>query len=241
MESKPHSWRCLDLPATEYREALSLQHGVAAAKHRHPHMPDLVLLLEHPPVFTLGRRGGMENLTVDRRVLEAEGISVVQAERGGNITYHGPGQLVAYPIVDLKRSGLKVVEYVHALETVMISIAGDFGVTASRNRLNRGIWVEGKKIGSIGITVRRGICFHGFALNVDLSLTPFEWIHPCGLAGVRVTSMTKEGVTEVGMRRVRRSARSHLGKVFGVEMIDTEMDELLQLPAFSSLPRPSTA
>jgi len=239
--SDPDSWLCVDVPLTDYREALALQHGLVAAKNRHRALQDIVLLLEHSPVFTLGRRGGLNNLTVDRPFLDKSGISIVQTERGGDITYHGPGQLIAYPIIDLKRSGLKVVEYVTALETVMIDIAREFGIIATRNPLNRGIWIEGQKLGSIGITVRKGICFHGFALNVDLSLKPFGWINPCGLSGVGVTSLAAVGARAVTMQKVRQSARFHLAAVFGVEMIGTGMEDLLKMPAFSSLPRLSNA
>jgi len=239
--NKIENWFCVDLPVTDYRDALELQHTVVAAKIQHPMTWDVVLILEHQPVFTLGRRGGLENLTVDRRFLEKSGISVVQTERGGNITYHGPGQLVVYPIVDLKRAGLKVVDYVTALESVMMGIAGDFGITASRNTLNRGIWVEGDKLGSIGITVRRGISFHGFALNVNLSLTHFDWINPCGLSEVRATSMAALEASGIRMSNVRKSVQTHLAAVLGGGVIETGREELLQMSAFSSLRRPSNA
>ena len=144
----------------------------------------VVLLLEHPPVFTLGQRGGMENLKVTQAFLERSGISVIQAERGGSITYHGPGQLVVYPVIDLKQAGVSVAGYVEALEEVMIRTAGDWNISAGRNPAGRGVWVGTAKLGSIGIRVRRTVAFHGLALNVSVSLTPFDWINPCGLEGV---------------------------------------------------------
>jgi lipoate-protein ligase B len=138
---------------------------------------DILLLLEHPPVFTLGKRGGRENLLVSEDVLVQSGIPIVQIERGGNITFHGPGQLVVYPIVHLPSFGLGVVDMVERLEELMIRTCAAWDVSAGRNALNRGAWVGLKKIGSIGIAVRRGVSFHGLALNVNLDLKPF-----CGSA-----------------------------------------------------------
>jgi lipoate-protein ligase B len=190
---------------------------------------DILLLLEHPPVFTLGRRGGKENLTVSEAFLEERDIPLVQIERGGNITYHGPGQLVAYPIVALSRMKLAVTDFVHKLESVMIRIAADFGVPAARDARNRGVWVGDTKLGSIGIHIRHGVAFHGLALNVAPDLTPFSWINPCGLAGVGITSLLREAGPSVTMGKARVSARKHFSAVFGVrlEMIDPEGLEAL--------------
>jgi len=181
------------------------------------------------PVFTLGRRGGLENLTVSEKFLEISNIPVVQVERGGNITYHGPGQLVGYPIIDLRDAGLRVVDYVTGLEDVMMRIAADWGISAERRDLNRGVWVGDEKLGSIGITVRRGVCFHGFALNVDVSLEPFGWINPCGLKGIGVASMAGLLAGPVPLGDVRRAARRHIAAVFQIELVSVGLDTLKRM------------
>lgn len=206
----------LELPVTDYRKAWRLQTAIVESKNRRRLAADVILFLEHPPVYTLGRRGGIENLVVSRELLEKHHIDVVQVERGGNITYHGPGQLVVYPIMDLNRLRLGVADLVTGLEELMIRTASDFGVRAERNPKNRGVWVGPTKLGSIGIAVRKGICFHGLALNVNPWLTPFEWIHPCGLSDTGMTSLSRELGMEIPMAGVRKAARYHLEKIFGI-------------------------
>jgi lipoate-protein ligase B len=180
------------------------------------------LFLEHPPVFTLGKRGGRENLLISDERLQQSGIPVVQVERGGNITYHGPGQLVVYPIVHLPAFGMGVVDMVDRLEEVMIRTCAAWRIQAERNALNRGAWVSMKKIGSIGIAVRRGVSFHGLALNVNLDLKPFGWIQPCGLEGVGVTSIEAEAGSAVDIADVKRIMKAHIEAVFqtGLEVLD---------------------
>jgi len=169
----------LDLPITGYGEARELQSSFVDARKKNIIDTDIFILLEHPPVFTLGRRGGLDNLLATEEFLENFGIPVVHVERGGNITFHGPGQLVVYPIIDLRITGLTVPDYVSSLEEIMIRTAADWGIKAGRNPINRGVWKKNNKLGSVGIAVRRGISFHGFAFNVNLSLEPFTWINPC--------------------------------------------------------------
>ena len=210
----------------EYREAWDLQASLVDARKGKTIDTDTVLLLEHPPVFTLGRRGGLNNLTVSDAFLKQSGIPVVQVERGGDITFHGPGQAVMYPIIDLRAAGLGVVDYVEDLEEVMIRTSADWGIRAERNPINRGIWVGNNKLGSIGIAVRRGISFHGLALNVNLSLDPFSWINPCGLQGVGMTSMERELSDKVTMDQVRRALKRNVEAVFGVELINASLEKL---------------
>ncbi len=225
------TWLCSELPAMDYREAWDLQtHLVAAVKDRII-ATDVVLLLEHPPVFTLGRRGGLNDLTVSLDFLEKAGISIIQVERGGNITFHGPGQLVIYPIIDMHRARLKVADYVKQLEEVMIRTAADWGIRAERNSINRGVWVGNKKLGSIGIAIRHGICFHGAAFNVNLSLKPFDWIHPCGLQDIGMTSMEHELSREISVSQVRKTLKEHLGAVFGVKLVPTSLPQLQSMLA----------
>ena len=204
----------LELPVTPYQEAWRLQLAIVEAKKQGLLDADVILLLEHAPVFTLGRRGGSENLRVSLKVLEQAKVQVVQVERGGDITYHGPGQIVVYPIIDLNRRRWGVVELVSGLEEVMILTAEAFGVAAHRSPKNRGVWVGNQKLGSIGIAVRRGISFHGFAFNVNPSLAHFEWIHPCGLKDIGVTSLKKEIGGDPSMPDVRRVIVQNLEQLF---------------------------
>ena len=219
-------WLCIELPATEYKEAWQLQSNLVAAKYHKTIPKNVVLLLEHPPVFTLGRRGGLNNLRVSENFLKKAVIPVIQVERGGNITFHGPGQLIMYPIIHLQAAKLSVVRYVENLEEVMIRTAADWGITAVRNPLNRGVWVGNNKLGSIGIAIRRGISFHGMALNVNTSLEPFQWITPCGLENTGITSMERELSRNVSMKRVRERVKHHLEVVFDVALIMTRLEKL---------------
>lgn len=210
----------------EYKEAWDLQVRLVSARKDRDIDKDIVLLLEHPPVFTLGRRGGRENLSVSEDFLKREGISVFQVERGGNITFHGPGQLIVYPIIDLNEARLGVTDYVERLEEVMILVAADWGIRSQRNPLNRGVWVANKKLGSIGIAIRKGISFHGAALNVNLSLRPFSWINPCGLQGIGMTSLEQELGQRLSMDQVRLGVKRHMERVFGVELVPKDLQGL---------------
>jgi lipoate-protein ligase B len=219
----------LDLSLLEYRRAWDLQTRLLDARVAGSLEKDLILCLEHPPVFTMGRRGGLENLKVPQTFLETQGIEVIHVERGGDITYHGPGQLILYPIVDLRSSGYKVVDFVQDLEEIMIRILFDWGIRGERNSLNRGVWIGSAKIGSIGIAVRRSVSFHGLALNVNTGLEPFGWVNPCGLTGVMVTSMKKILEKEIPMDEVRRQTRIHTEQILGVRLVPIGLDETLNL------------
>ncbi len=204
----------VDLGKMEYTHAHQFQLDCVQWRLRKKGLPDIFIVTEHPPVFTLGRRGGRDSLTVGEDYVKNRGVSIVQTERGGDITYHGPGQLVVYPIVHLREAKLSVREYVDLLEEVMISCAADFGVTAGRDERNRGIWVDNDKIGSIGIRVRHGVTFHGLALNVSLDFEHFGWIQPCGLTGVGVTSLDREGRGDILFSGVKESIIFRLATLF---------------------------
>jgi lipoyl(octanoyl) transferase len=149
--------------------------------------PDEIWFLEHPPVFTLG-------VSASRTHLLAPGdIPVVQIDRGGQVTYHGPGQLVVYPLIDLRRAALGVREFVSALEGAVIDLAADYAIAASARREAPGVYVEGRKLASVGVRVRRGGSYHGLALNVALDLAPFGRINPCGYAGLQMTQLSELG------------------------------------------------
>ena len=219
-------WLSLDLPIMEYRKAWDLQHRFVAARKDRLIDSDLVLFLEHSPVFTMGRRGGLSNLTVSEDFLKQAEISVIQVERGGDITYHGPGQLVVYPIVDLEEARLGVSDYVTCLEEIMIRAAADWGIPAERNSMNRGVWVGNRKLGSVGLTIRKGVSFHGVAFNINVELKPFEWINPCGLKGISITSIKRECSDEVPMHAVREAVKSHMETVFQVKFQTTRLPTL---------------
>ena len=220
-------WWIIDLGQIDYDEAWNIQTDIVGARNRGELNADTILVLEHPAVFTLGRRGGTENLLVSEKFLEEYGIAVTQVERGGNITYHGPGQLVVYPIIDIEAAKVSVVNFVHALEEVMLQTAAVWGIEAERNSTNHGIWVGNQKLGSIGIALRRGISFHGLALNVNLDLTPFSWIQPCGLQGVQMTSMAKELSGQVSMREVQEVIKEKFQMIFGIKLVHKNRSELI--------------
>jgi len=219
-------WLAIDLPQTDYGHAQSLQEQCVAAKADGRLREDLVFLLEHPAVFTLGRNGGRENLMVSDAFLDEAGVSVMPSERGGNITYHGPGQIVGYPVVDLQRARMGVGDYVSALEDLMLAVAQEWGVVADRDSRNRGIWVSGAKAGSIGLCLRHGMTFHGFALNVNNDLTPFEWVNPCGLAGVRMTSLRQVTGRKIPMDELRQTVWQKVAKIFDVVLLPLAASEL---------------
>jgi lipoate-protein ligase B len=224
-------WYFIDLGTVAYKTVWDFQKTILEAKKKDNSFPDVVLFLEHQPVFTLGRRGDMENLKVSGCVFKESGIEIIRVERGGDITYHGPGQLVGYPVIHLQRNGLKVVEYVEKLEQAMIQTVSRWGIDAGRNALNRGVWVGKRKLGSIGIAVKRGISFHGFALNVDLSLEPYTWINPCGLQNVSMTSMALETTQEISTVRVRKTMREQMASIFKIDwesMTFAELDNTLK-------------
>lgn len=226
----------LDLPRTDYATALDLQHGSVTARKQGRLNRDLVILLEHPPVFTLGRRGGLNNLLVPKNHLKQKGIDIVPIERGGDITYHGPGQLVGYLIIDLKAARLGVADLVGALESAMAGTARHWGVKAEGNEDFRGAWVDNRKLGSIGLTVRRGVTFHGLALNVNTDLNPFGWINPCGIEGCTMTSLEKETGRSVNMEDARRQLVSQFEKVLDLSFHTITLDALRGMIGAESSP-----
>lgn len=181
-----------------FPEALALQEEIVARKAADPSAPDELLLLEHEPVYTIGRTPDQTSL----RDASALPHPVVQTNRGGQATYHGPGQLVGYPILDLRVRGQDLHRYLRSLEDVLIALVEDYGVQAGRSEGQTGVWIGRKKIASIGVGVRRWISMHGFALNVSGDLAPFTAITPCGIAGVEMTSLSRECGRELSVREV---------------------------------------
>ncbi|MCG6930630.1 MAG: lipoyl(octanoyl) transferase LipB [Desulfofustis sp.] len=209
----------INLGRMEYPHSHRFQTECVAWRLDDESRPDLFLLTEHPPVFTLGSRGGLDSLTVSREHIERQGLAIVQTERGGDITYHGPGQLVVYPVIHLRLARLSVTAYVDRLEEAMIGCCRDFGISSGRDRRNRGVWVGDNKIGSIGIRVRHGVTFHGLALNVDPSFQHFGWIRPCGLSRVGVTSICREAGRIIDGAAVRERMIYHLEQIFGRTLV----------------------
>ena len=169
---------------------------------------DELWVVEHPPVFTQGLAGKPEHLLI------RDDIPVVQIDRGGQITYHGPGQLVAYGIVDLRGWDCSVVDFVAGLEETAVSVLADWGIVGGRSEMGRGVWVEGRKIASIGLNVRGGVTMHGIALNVDPNMEHFQYITPCGLDDVVMTSLSYEAHKPVPMPQVIESFTYHFRRVF---------------------------
>jgi lipoyl(octanoyl) transferase len=215
--------RCGQVP---YDEARSAQKRIEAARLA-GEVPDVLLLLEHPPVYTKGRRTEPGELGMGEDWYRLQGIEVCETDRGGRVTYHGPGQLVGYPIVSLKPYGDNVREYVRRLERLMIESLARFRVESETIDDLTGVWVggrppEGRKIGSIGVHLNRGVTTHGFAVNVNNDLQPFEWIIPCGIEGVRMTSLTRELGAEQDMNTYMDVVTELFGRIFEREMVASE-------------------
>ena len=178
-------------------------------------LPNLLLLLEHPHVYTLGRRGGAEDVLATPEELAQLGVEVRHVDRGGEVTYHGPGQLVGYPIVSLRSWGGGPLRYVRALEEVLISTLADFGISSESGERPTGVWVGDSKIGAIGVKVSRGVTTHGFALNVDPDLSYFDHIVPCGMPGAQVASMSSLTSEAVSVEQVAPVLAEHFAVAFG--------------------------
>jgi lipoyl(octanoyl) transferase len=225
-----------------YEEAREAQKRIEVARLAGD-VPDVLLLLEHPPVYTKGRRAEPGEMAMGEDWYRLQGIEVCETDRGGRVTYHGPGQLVGYPIVSLKPYGDNVHEYVHRLERLIIDSVGEYGVRAGVVDGLTGVWagdpapavgvtaaevaeevVEGRlrKIGSIGVHVNRGVTTHGFAVNVNNDLQPFEWIVPCGIDGVRMTSLTRELGAEQDMNAYIDLVAELFGRIFEREPVAAE-------------------
>jgi lipoate-protein ligase B len=203
------------LGLTPYHQAYGCQMQVLKKIHENDQQDDVCLMLEHPSVFTLGRNGSAENVTVSDNFLQKRGIEIVRIERGGEVTYHGPGQIICYPITNLRRSKLSIVDFVHLLENIMLAVVKRFGIEGSLNPGNHGIWIEDRKLGSIGIAVRHGISYHGFALNVNIDLEPFAWMNPCGLSGISMSSMEQELQQSLNINEVQNIMVEEINQAFG--------------------------
>ena len=214
-----------------FEAAWSLQRALRERRER-DEVPDSLLLVEHPPTYTLGRSASPDHLLAEAdRLKEERGIAVFEIERGGSATYHGPGQLVGYPIVDLRDRGRDVHRFIRQLEQVLIGTLATFGLPAHATKGLTGVWVGERKIASIGIHVRRWITMHGFALNVSPDLSHFQWIQPCGLDSGVITSMAELLDEGPGLERVADEAIRHFAAAYDCDPEEVEVGDLLATTA----------
>ena len=198
-----------------YRDAVELQERLREARQRDL-IPDTLLLLEHPPVYTKGRRAEPSDLPMGEEWYLSQGIDVADSDRGGQVTYHGPGQLVGYPIMSLKPYRDDVHQYIRRMESAIIASLTDVGIVAGPIDGLTGVWThEPRKIASIGVHVSRGVTTHGFAINVNNDLQPFEWIVPCGIENCRMTSVTRELGAQFDMDRFMDVVSREIGVAYG--------------------------
>jgi lipoate-protein ligase B len=201
----------------EYGEAYELQKRLCHDRLKRA-ISDILLLLEHPPTLTIGKSGSMENILVSKEKLANEKIALFSIDRGGDVTFHGPGQLVGYPIIDLSHRGKDIHRYVHDLEEILIRTLKDFSISAARDKSHAGVWVENEEIAAIGLSVRKWVTMHGFALNVQPNLKHFSFINPCGFPDRKATSMAQLLGYEVAMDKVTDSLLAHFSEVFDIAM-----------------------
>ena len=222
-------WVC-HLPAIEYGAATELQERVRAARQEE-RIPDTLLLLEHPPVYTRGRRSDPSELTMGEAWYREQGIDIVDTNRGGRVTYHGPGQLVGYPIMRID----DVIAYLRTMEGAIVAALADAGISA-RARPHEGpdftgVWAGERKIASIGVHVSHGVTTHGFAINVDNDLAPFGWVVPCGLTGVLMTSVLEEtgplgDSDEPLLATLRETMAMRFAEAFGRRAVTVDLDRV---------------
>jgi lipoyl(octanoyl) transferase len=217
-------WVC-DLGTIEYRQADALQDRLRCARQAGA-IPDTLLLLEHPPVYTKGRRADPKELGMGEDWYLMQGIEIAQTDRGGSVTYHGPGQLVGYPIMHIR----DIASFVATMEEAIVAALGDEGIEArgrSREGVRyTGVWVGERKIASIGVHVSRGVTKHGFAVNVDNDLQPFEWVIPCGMPEVRMTSIQAEKRSAGHLPGFRERMTARFAEAFGLRVRPVPANEL---------------
>lgn len=223
-----HSCALVDLGTVPYRPTWELQRRLVEARHEGV-IPDVLLLLEHPHTFTIGRRGDDSEVLASPEHLASLGATVIEVDRGGLATYHGPGQLVGYPILDLRPRDRDARRYLRDLESALINTLQEFGIPAQRVPQKTGVWVDDRKIASIGVRFSRWISSHGFALNVTTDLSYFNHIVPCGMPAVTMTSVAKEAGT-ADMASLRSHVAHHLAQVFALQYLDDyppDLDDIL--------------
>jgi len=225
------------LGRVEYAEAHELQERLQRARMRGA-VGDTLLLLEHPPVITLGRGAKPANILMPRALLEARGFSVHEIGRGGDVTYHGPGQITGYPILDLSPDRKDVRRYVSDLEELMIRLAGSYGLTAGRIEKLNGTWIEERKIGAVGVRISRWVTMHGFAFNVSTDLSHFGLIVPCGITDKAVTSLERELGRSVPMDEALDRLEAHFADIFDADLVQATEPPLSGVDESAFAPEP---
>lgn len=217
----------VDLGLIDYMEAFEIQNKLLQLRQQNK-AGDILLLLEHPPVLTIGRSGHRSNLLVSEEWLGSIGVSVYDVNRGGDITYHGPGQIVGYPIIDISGMGRDIRSFVRNLEEVFIRLLADmYGITAGRDPEHTGVWVGDKKITAIGLAVKRWVTQHGFAFNVNTDLSHFDWIVPCGIADKGVTSVEALLGGQQDIQEAKLRTAEYFGLVYSQEISFMSKEALL--------------
>ena len=216
----------IDLGLMDYERAWDLQRHLWQ-KRVEGQVPNLLLLLEHPHVITLGRRGNRSHLIASPEILDAMKIPIFHVERGGDVTYHGPGQMVVYPILDLKDYGYRLIRYVDQLEDVILRVLKSFAIEGRRDPSNRGVWVDREKIASIGVAIKQWVSFHGFSLNYETDLKYFDLINPCGLVGKKMTTMAKILGEKVSRESLVEKISFHFKEVFQREWEEGNLKDLI--------------
>ncbi len=206
-----------ELGLVDYSEAYHLQRRLLDRRIRGL-IGDILLLLEHPPTITIGSSGKLENVLASQAKLAERGVTIFFADRGGDVTYHGPGQLVGYPIFDLRQRGRDIHRYLQGLEEVTIRTLADFAIKADRDKTHSGVWVENEEIVAIGLKVKKWVTMHGFALNVNIDLAPFSLINPCGFCDRKATSVSALTSHQVPMAKVTERLLTHFSDVFDVQL-----------------------
>jgi lipoate-protein ligase B len=220
------------LGRVDYGEALELQRNIARDRISGAIPQDVLLLLEHPPVVTMGRASKEKHLVASPEFLSSKGVELFEVERGGDVTFHGPGQLVGYPIIDLKRHRQDLHWYLRKIEEALINTLADYGIAGERNTAYTGVWTRGKKIASIGVHARDWVTWHGFALNVTTDLSYFDLIVPCGIDGVVMTSIAHEsGSDEISAQDVRDRISVKFAEAFDLTAVVTSRSTLLETVA----------
>jgi lipoyl(octanoyl) transferase len=225
-----------------YEDTRLAQKRLEAARQANG-VPDLLLLLEHPATYTKGRRSTADELPMGEDWYRRQGIEVCATDRGGRVTYHGPGQLVGYPIISLRPYGNDVHDYIRRMERVIITALGDWDVLAETVEGLTGVWTaEHRKIGSIGVHVNRGVTTHGFAVNVHNDLLPFEWIVPCGIEACRTTSVARELAASPDLEEFATTVRDRFGELYSRTPAEVGADELAErVPGMEALAQAAPA
>lgn len=224
----------LQFDEIEYGKAWELQKALLDARISGK-VVDCLILLQHPPTFTYGRRYKEDNLIANKEYYEGNGFAIYKTNRGGLATYHGPGQIVGYPIIKISAYTKDYYQYLHMLEEVMIQTLIDFGIVAERNEGYTGVWVNNAKIGFIGVRMVFGYTMHGFSLNVNNDLSPFHYITPCGIQGVRITSAEEVLNTNVDIKKFYDTLANRYSDVFQIQMIPIEIGIMTQRIGFENI------